>query len=183
MKKIALLTTALLVAVCSLKAQNANTSASQTTNLALSNAIEISFVNTGTNTGDNTTLSFNSVNDFANGIESTPIQLKVQSNKRFIVRAKTNATRFTYSGATSPAPVMNVQNILFIKVSTNATGGSIPSAVNNKYATLKSSNRNIVNNGVAGGNRTFAVQYKATPGFAYPAGTYTVDVVYTATQN
>ena len=33
-----------------------------------------------------------------------------------------------------------------------------------------------------GNNQTFSVKYKATPGFAYPAGVYAVDVTYTATQ-
>ncbi len=40
----------------------------------------------------------------------------------------------------------------------------------------------LISNGQNGGNQTFSVMYNATPGFAYPAGTYTVDVVYTATQ-
>lgn len=164
-------------------AQNANSSASQTTNLALSNAIEISFVSTGTATGNTTTLSFNNVNDYANGVESGTVQLKVRSNKRFIVRAKTNASKFSYSGSTSPAPQMNVQNILFVKVTGNNTGGTVPSNVNNTYRTLKTSNTTLINNGTAGGNNTFDVKYKANPGYNFPAGTYSVDVVYTATQN
>jgi hypothetical protein len=40
----------------------------------------------------------------------------------------------------------------------------------------------MINSASKGGNQTFEVKYKATPGFAYPAGTYTTDVVYTATQ-
>ncbi|MEZ5017123.1 MAG: hypothetical protein R2800_08710 [Flavipsychrobacter sp.] len=181
MKQLIIIIAALTVTTATL-AQNANTAATQSAKLALSNAIDISFVNNGTSTGATTTLSFNTVNDYANGVESAPIYLKVRSNKKFIVKAKTNSNKFTYAGSESPAPSMNVQNNLFIKVVSNNTGGNVPNAVNNVYKTLKKSNRKIINNGTPGGNNTFAVQYKADPGFEFPAGTYTVDVVYTATQ-
>jgi hypothetical protein len=32
------------------------------------------------------------------------------------------------------------------------------------------------------GTKVFGVTYKATPGFNYDGGTYTVSVIYTATQ-
>lgn len=185
MKKIALFITFTLAVIGGVHAQNQADQqqvASQAAKLVMSNAIDITFVSTGTNTADNMTLSFANVNDYANGIESDQLELKVRSNKRFQVNAKTNASRFTYNGTTSPAPAMPVQNILFIKVVNNSTGGSIPSNVNNKYRTLKTSNTRLINSGQASGNNTFAVKYKAAPGFAYPAGNYTVDVVYTATQ-
>ncbi|MBS1688550.1 MAG: peptidoglycan-binding protein LysM, partial [Bacteroidetes bacterium] len=50
------------------------------------------------------------------------------------------------------------------------------------YSTLTSTAQNLISNATYGGNQTFSVQYNATPGFAYPAGTYTTSVVYTATQ-
>lgn len=181
MKKLLTIFAALIVVKAAV-AQNANTAATQTAKLALSNAISISFVESGTTTGATTTLSFNTVNDYANGVESAPIGLKVRSNKKFIVRAKTSSANFSYAGSTSPAPVMKVKNNLFIKVIDNQTGGTIPNAVNNKYKTLKNSNRKLIHNGTPGGNNTFAVQYKADPGYDFPAGTYTVDVIYTATQ-
>lgn len=183
MKQLFTLTMVLLLATTAAMAQNSNSSASQTTKLALSNAIEISFTATGTATGNTTTLTFSNVNDYANGVESGNVQLKVRSNKKFIVRAKTASSKFSYSGSTSPAPQMNVQNILFIKVTGNNTGGTVPSNVNNKYRTLKTGNTTLINNGTAGGNNTFDVQYKANPGYNFPAGTYSVDVIYTATQS
>lgn len=176
------LTLVLVATTAIAMAQNANSSGSQRTKLALSNAIDISFVSTGSSTGNTTTLSFNNVNDYANGVESGQITLKVRSNKKFMVRAKTSSDKFTYSGNTNPAPQMKVQNNLFIKVVTNNTGGTVPNAVNNQYKSLKKSNRKLINKGTPGGNNTFAVQYKADPGFEFPAGTYTVDVIYTATQ-
>jgi len=41
---------------------------------------------------------------------------------------------------------------------------------------------NIVNNGNLGSDQRFSVKYKATPGISYGTGTYTVDVIFTATQ-
>lgn len=163
-------------------AQNAHSSASQRTKLALSNMLDITFVTTGTSTGNTVTLAFNNVNDYANGVESGNVQLKVRSNKKFMVRVKTAASKFSYSGNATPAPQMKVQNNLFIKVVANNTGGTVPGAVNNKYKSLKTGQRKLIDNATAGDNNTFSVQYKADPGFEFPAGTYSVDVIYTATQ-
>lgn len=176
------LTLAIIAVAATAMAQNANSSGSQRAKLALSNAIDISFVSTGSSTGNTTTLAFNNVNDYANGVESGQITLKVRSNKRFMVRAKTSSNIFSYSGSTSPAPQMKVNKTLYIKVVANNTGGTVPNAVNNKYKNLRTSNRKLINKATPGGNNTFAVQYKADPGFEFPAGTYTTEVIYTATQ-
>ena len=166
------------------KAQNASSSASQTVNLALSNAIEITFTGTGNATGSDVTIAFSTVNDYANGVESGAQELKVRSNKDFTVAVKANAANFTYTGSTTPAPTMPVNGVLGVMVSANNTGGSIASPFSNSaYATLSNSNQDLITSGDRGGNQTFSVKYKATPGFAYPAGNYAVDVVYTATQD
>ena len=100
-----------------------------------------------------------------------------------IVAVKANATNFSYTGNTSPAPQMPVSGVLGIKVTANGTGGSIANPFSNSaYATLSGSDQDLITTADRGGNQTFSVKYKATPGFAYPAGTYSVDVVYTATQ-
>ena len=162
---------------------NQTSSASQTTNLVLSNAIEITFTGNGSATGADVNIPFTTVNDYANGVESDAQELKVRSNKNFSVAVKANATNFSYTGNTSPAPTMPVENVLGIKVTDNNTGGSIANPFSNSaYATLSSSDQDLITTADRGGNQTFSVKYKATPGFAYPAGTYSVDVVYTATQ-
>ena len=164
-------------------AQNKVSSASQTVKLNLSNAIELTFTGTGDSKGADVNLAFNDVNDYANGVESAAQELKVRSNKNFDVTVKANAASFTYDGSTSPAPVMPVENILGLMVSANGTGGTIGSSFSaSKYATLTDKDQSLIADGDRGGNQTFAVKYQATPGFAYPAGTYSVDVVYTATQ-
>lgn len=158
--------------------------AGQNVNVALSNAIEITFTGTGTATGADVTIPFSTVNDYANGVETSSQELKVRSNKDFTVSVKTNSANFSYSGSTSPAPTMPVDGVLGVMVTANSTGGTIGNNFSNSaYNTLKSSNQDLISSGSRGGNQTFSVKYKATPGFAYPAGTYTVDVVYTATQD
>lgn len=166
----------------SASAQTVSSTATQTVNLALSNAIELTFTGSGTATGAAVTIPFTTVTDYANGVESSAQQLKVRSNKAFGVTVKANAANFTYTGSTSPAPTMPVSGVLAAKVSANGTGGTIAGSFGS-YTSLTSSAQNLISNGANGGNQTFSVMYEATPGFAYPAGTYTVDVVYTATQN
>lgn len=157
--------------------------ATQSTHLSLSNAIEITFVNNMSAYGADVTIPFSTVNDYANGVESDAQELKVRSNKDFSVAVKTNSANFTYTGNTTPAPTMPVENVLAVKVTANSTGGSIANPFSaSSYATLSSSNQDLISGASRGGNQTFSVKYKATPGFAYPAGTYAVDVVYTATQ-
>lgn len=156
--------------------------ARQAARLVMSNAIDITFSATNSSAGGTVSLVFDDINDFANGVNSDPYQIRVRSNKRFRVQAKTSASRFSYTGNTSPAPQMNVNSILFLKVTNNSTGGSVASNFNNKYRSMSSSNQTLISNGTAGGNKTFNVEYRATPGYNYPAGTYSVNVVYTATQ-
>lgn len=161
---------------------NQQATAQQNAKLVMSNAIEITFNSTGNNVGSDVTMAFSDINDYANGVESDAYQVKVRSNKKFRVYAKTSSSKFTYSGTTTPAPSMNVSNVLFLKVTDNTTGGTISSSFNNKFRSMKHTNQTIINNATPGGNNTFNVRYKATPGFAFPAGNYTVNVVYTATQ-
>ncbi len=78
MKKVIIIIT-LLIAASAAKAQShASAGASQTANLNISDAIDISFLN------DNTiNMQFNTVNDFANGVESGEHTVQVRSNKKF----------------------------------------------------------------------------------------------------
>ena len=162
---------------------NQDASASQTTNLVLSNAIEITFTGNSSATGADVNIPFTTVNHYANGVESDAQELKVRSNKNFSVAVKTNAVNFTYTGNTTPAPTMPVSGVLALKVTANGTGGSVANPFSTTaYSTLTSSDQDLISTADRGGNQTFSIKYKATPGFAYPAGTYAVDVVYTATQ-
>jgi hypothetical protein len=160
---------------------NASASAQQTVQLQLSNALEITFTGNSSATGATVTLPFTSTNDYANGVESTTQQLRVRSNKNFNVTVKTNAATFTVNNGTTTTASTMPASVLDVKVTANGTGGAIAGNFAN-YTDLSNTAANLITNGTYGGNQTFSVQYKAQPGFAYPAGTYAIDVVYTATQ-
>lgn len=179
MKKVILFTLVLLSTYLGVNAQNAASGGQQTAKLQLSNAIEIKFYSNYY--GGAQTMSFNSVNDYANGVYTGYQILLVRSNKDYNITVKTNAQNFSYSGPTSPAPVMPV-SALNMGLFYNGTRGKSSSTFYGKYAPLKATAQNLISNGKRGDFRYFFTRYKATPGFAYPAGTYTTEVIYTATQ-
>ncbi|MBN9482009.1 MAG: hypothetical protein BGO70_15675 [Bacteroidetes bacterium 43-93] len=184
MKKALILTTLIIISAHQLFAQT-NSSATQKVNLNLSDAIEITYYGSGSGSGNGSVnLAFNTVNDYANGVVSWDEHYKVRSNKNFKVSVKANAANFTYVGSASPTPVMPVSGVLDLIVTSNTTGGSVasPFTLNTSWAGLSSAMQDLISNGSRGGDQMFAVKYRATPGFNYPAGNYTIDVVYTATQ-
>jgi hypothetical protein len=181
MKKIIILSAAVLGFNMAANAQ-ATSTANQNVALSLSNAIAITFVSSGTATGTAVTIPFTTVADYTNGVTSSAQQLKVQSNKAFNVTVNANAANFTYSGTTTPSPTMPVSGVLAAQVTANGTGGTVATGFNSAYANLTSTAQSMISTCANGGNQTFSVQYMATPGFAYPAGTYTTNVVYTVTQ-
>lgn len=172
-----------LLALCSIaaQAQNDAASGSQTANLNLSDAIDISFVSSTTVQN----IEFNSLNDLINGVETAEHELRVRSNKKFKVTVKPSSRNFTYSGSYVLNTLLRVSNVMKIAVTDNNTGGTQPF-----FAQLTGWQSfsyfgwptTLLNNCDAGGNQTFKVKYKATPGVNAVAGTYTVDMVYTATQ-
>jgi hypothetical protein len=181
MKKVIIFSAAILGLNMAANAQ-ATSSANQNVALSLSNAIAITFVSTGTATGSAVSIPFTTVADYTSGVTSSAQQLKVQSNKVFNVTVNANTASFTYSGTTTPAPTMPVSGVLAAQVTANGTGGTVASSFNSAYGNLTSAAQSMISTCANGGNQTFSVQYQATPGFAYPAGTYTANVVYTATQ-
>lgn len=183
MKKVLLVAVAFLGLSSAVQAQNASATASQSASLILSNAIAITFTGSGTSTGGAVTLPFSTVSDYANGVSSSAQQLRVQSNLAFGVTVKANATNFTYTGSYTTGTTMPVSGVLKLMVSANSTGGTIASPFSSTaYSTLTASDQNLINNGTYGANQLFSIQYMATPGFTYPAGTYNTNVIYTATQ-
>ncbi len=175
----------LIISFCStaIYAQTANSGATQTTNLNLSDAIEISFTATGSNTGSIVNLAFSTVNDYANGVESATQQIRVRSNKKFDIEFEASADYFTYSGSTSPAPQMKVKDVLDMRITANNTGGQINSGYHQYKHIDGDHDKRILNDCNNGSNQTFSIQYRATPGFNFPAGTYTTNIIFTATQD
>src|SRR6185369_785686 len=146
MKKLIVIA-AILTSAFAANAQNASSSATQTVNLALSNALEITFTGSTSATGTAVTLNFTTVNDYANGVTSAAQELKVRSNKNFTVAVKSNSANFTYSGTTSPAPTMPVSGVLGIKLSANATSGTVGSTFSTSaYNTLSATSADLITN-------------------------------------
>lgn len=180
MKKTIALMGILLCSGVTFAQQSSNSS--QTVSMGVSSTIELTFTGSTTATGATVNLNFNTVNDYANGVASSDQELKVTSNRNFTIAVKTSSATFSYTGSTSPAPSMPV-GILGLMIASNSTGGTIVSPFSaSAYNSLSNSNQMLLNTCTAGNAKLFAVKYKATPDFAYPAGTYTVDVLYTATQ-
>lgn len=160
-----------------------SSSASQAVQLQLQNAIDITFTANGSDVGPLVEIPFTTINDYVNGVETANQEIRVRSNKAFNVFVKTNAENFTYTGGATPTPVMPVAGVLNLVVISDNTGGIIPGPYStSSYYTLRDFNIELIQGGTAGADQKFTVKYKATPGFTYPAGTYDVGVVYTATQ-
>ncbi len=180
MKKLSTIAAFALASICA-KAQVSST-ATQTTNLNLTNAIEITY-SCGSSVGSTVVMFFSTVNDYASGVHSAAQELTVRSNKKFGVTVNTSSVSFAYSGSTFPKPVMPVAGVLGVRVTANTTGGSIVAPFSSSaYASLGVLPAMLLSNCSNGGDQNFEVKYEAMPGFNYPAGVYTVDVVYTATQ-
>jgi hypothetical protein len=184
MKKIIIIAAAFIGLTTAASAQtNASGTAQQTVELGLSNTLTIVFTGSGTTTGTTVNLPFTTVTDYSNGVESAPQQLKIQSNKPFNVTVASSAANFSVTnGSVTTVSTMPVAGVLDLMVASNQTGGTIATGYSTYGGGLSTSAAAIINGGSNGNNQTFDVKYKATPGFAYPAGTYAVDVVYTATQ-
>jgi len=184
MKKIIIIAAAILGLNSAVNAQtNASGAAQQTVQLGLTNALEITFTGNSSATGATVTLPFTTADDYANGVESTTQTLKVRSNKNFSVTVKTSGANFMVTNGANTSTSSMPASVLGLMVTANNTGGTIASGFSaSAYNSLSSSAANLISNGTNGNNQNFTVKYKATPGFAYAAGTYSTDVIYTATQ-
>jgi hypothetical protein len=168
---------------------DASGGAQQSVQVSMSNALELSFNAVGLmatsapTSGSTVTLPFTSSNDYANGVESTEQELRVKSNKVFNISVKTSSATFAVTAGGSTSASAMPSSILGIVVTDNQTGGSLGNGFSgSSYAALSATPATLIVNAHRGGNQNFTVKYKATPGFAYPAGMYSTDVVYTATQ-
>jgi hypothetical protein len=160
----------ILLAACGILAINvaanaqASNSASHNVSLNLSNAIEISF----TAGGSGVSMAFSTADHYNDGVvAANAATIRVRSNKAYNVTVKAGAANFSSASATT----MPVSGVLAVKESNQPA-----------FTGLTASDQNLLTNQSRGVNN-FNVTYRATPGFNYDAGTYTVSVIYTATQN
>ncbi|HRO43348.1 MAG TPA: hypothetical protein PL009_10985 [Flavipsychrobacter sp.] len=185
MKKVILLLYAFIcfsaVASAQVNAENSEATAQQAVQLGLGNALEINFSANGTNVGNTVNLNFTTANHYANGVTSSNQGISIKSNKNFSITVKAASANFSVlTNGVATTSAMSV-SILGVRVYNNNTGGSLGSGFSN-FKALSETAVTMISNGTKGNNKTFNVRYKATPGFNFSAGIYTVDVVYTATQ-
>ncbi|RYZ19330.1 MAG: hypothetical protein EOP49_48550 [Sphingobacteriales bacterium] len=146
------------------------------------NIIELKFTSTETTSGDLVILPFSTPASFNTGITSFAEELTVNSNNNFNVSVKTNSANFTYTGTEIANTTMPASKLL-MAVTSNATGGAIGSGFTSpSYKALGTSNASLITGGLAGPDQLFTIRYKTIPGYSYAGGTYTIDVVFTATQ-
>ena len=153
----------------------------QTVDIQLVNVIKIKFVNTGNNVGNTVNLSLDNLNELMTGVTSTNQKLSVASTKPFNVNVKASAPTFSYSGSSTQNNVMDVDEVLQVRVNQNYTGGNIGSGYNT-FNPITYNAQNIINGGNNGNDQQFRIKYKAVPGLGYAAGNYLASIIYTATQ-
>jgi hypothetical protein len=158
---------------------NASASASQTVQLTLAPSIDLSFVNSSSTVVG---MTFSDMNHFTDGLTSAAQQLRVRSNMNFKISVQAASSTFSYVGSEAPSSAMPVDNTLFMSVTANNTGGSLNAGFNNSFKSLSAASQDVVVNADHGGNQTLTLAYQAKPGLNYPAGAYSVGVLYTATQ-
>lgn len=178
MKK--LLTLLFVTAATQANAQSSTTIV-QTVDMHLVNVIKIKFANTGSNMGNTVNLSLDNMSELTNGVTSANQNLVVASTKPFNVNVKSATPTFSYSGSSQQNNVMNVDDVLMLRVNQNQTGGNIGSGYN-AYNPITYNAQNVINGGDNGQERKFRVKYKAVPGLEYAAGNYMASIIYTATQ-
>jgi hypothetical protein len=158
--KTVILTIAIVIAgAISLNAQTTSATVSQTVTLVLKNTISIDLTSAS---GNNFT--FDNTDSYSNGlINANASTFQVKSNMPWALTVKTASANFNGTITTMPSSVLGVR---------------LSSASN--FATLSTAAVSLTSG--ARGMASFNVDYKAAPGFNYEAGTYSISVVYTATQ-
>lgn len=143
--------------------------AQHTVTLNLQNVADIRFNSSITQT---TSFTFDDGDKYDDGIEKTGAAgLQVRSNKNWAVSVKSDAANFSFANIgentdedpNMPASVLGVRK----------SGASSYSALSATAATLATGTK-----GGYGANEV-GIDYKVTPGYTYPGGTYTLGVTYT----
>jgi len=130
--------------------------------LRLENAIEITITR-----GQNVSINFNNSSDYQNGVTTNNVAtLRVRSSASYNVTVKSASTHFVSNSATN----MPVSGILSVRVFPQGQFMGISTV----DAILLSNQTKGISN--------FNLSYRANPGFNYDAGTYTANIIYTATQ-
>lgn len=139
--------------------QTTTASVPQTVTLNLQDQIDLSI-----QSATGTTFSFSSPDDYANGVVNADAStIRVRSNKPWALTVKSGTANFTGGAGTMPA------SKLLVSLNTAESYA----ALSTTEVPFTTGSRGVSN---------VKVDYKADPGFGYDSGSYTISVVYTATQ-
>jgi hypothetical protein len=156
--------------------------ARQSVKLQLADVIEITFANE-TGIGPLVQLTFAKMEDYFKGVESVPQKLKVRSTSGFTVSVRTHMNPF-FTDNRQKKTMVSVPDMLHLRVPSNETGGVVVYPFGaTTYGNLTNSDTKLIQNAHNGNAQTFSVQYQATPKTSFAPGTYSVDVIYTASRN
>lgn len=172
----------LCVTFCASKSYGqTSTVITQQVDVNLVNVISMKFVATNGTAGTSLNVALNLLSDLINGGTTSAQAITVNSTKNFNVTAKTSSALFTYTGTSLLGNVLPILGNLRCRITANNTGGSIAGTFSN-YTSLSATQQNFLNGCTSGTNKTFSVQYQSIPGLGLALGTYSAQVIYTATQ-
>lgn len=141
---------------------NAQTAASGTAQqiitVNLTNQIDISFTAEG-----GKSFTFDTPQKYEDGITNTNAStIQVRSNRDWVVSVKADAASFAGANGNMNLDIFSI----------GKSGGTLN--------TLTQTDTEVANG--TRGKKSFSVDYKANPGFAYDEDSYSVSITYTATQ-
>lgn len=166
---------------CSAKAQSSGGGSGQDSRLSLVEVVSASLFASDSSNTSSINIPIGGINALADGTESHEIDVTLQSTSDYDVSVSSSSEYFTYNGTASNPTPMLVKDVLSIKITGNNTGGAVSNGFTQYQPIDGSLNQLIIATGLSG-SRTFSFKYMAQPGFNYPAGTYTTDIVYTITK-
>jgi hypothetical protein len=155
--------------------------ASQTARIIINDAIDIKFISNST-TGNDIPFTFSTIQNFIDGVVSAEEpELLIRSNKNFNIAIRTKSATFNGPGGTALGA-----DILKVMTVKQPSGSSIATPFSSAAYSPLSYNAQTVFQGCSKGwsatDQNCKLRFKAEPATQIPAGSYSIDVEYTATQ-
>ena len=167
-----------ILSLCCLEYASAQGSEpAQSATVKLKNIFSASVGSSNGQGGANVQIPIYGANALRNGIESSEMEVTLLCTSDFHISIASSSTNFLYTGPSTNNPIMPVKDVLSIIITENKTNGTISNGFN-QYKNISKTAKQIINSGQLG-IRSFKFKYKAIPGFLYPAGNYSTDIIYT----
>ena len=182
MKKIVLSAAAIFTfGLINAQTVSTQTPASQTAKIVINDAIDIRFISNST-TGNDIPFTFSTIQNFIDGVVSSEEpELLIRSNKDFNVSVRAKST--TFNGPTGTSMSADILKIMAVK---QPLGSNLATPFSTaSYAPISYTAQTIFqgcSKGWTSSDQNFKLRFKAEPATQIPAGNYTIDVEYTATQ-